>query len=94
MMFVEKVKVIGKLGKGVMAILLMHCTSIASNQLGKVILFVIIISAINMGCECIVLWLHYHQPQLILWSLVCDLYFFGTHSCHSVWLCWRLSMSW
>ena len=41
----------------------------------------------------IVLWLHY-QLHCILWSLVSDLYFTGSHSSLNVWLCLRLLMSW
>ena len=42
----------------------------------------------------IVLWLHYHHPQCILWSLVSDSYFSGSDSSLNVWLCLRLLMSW
>ena len=41
-------------------------------------------------------WLHYAttNSQLILWSLVSDEYFLGSHSFLNVWLCLRLLMSW
>ena len=37
---------------------------------------------------------HYYPYQIILWSLVSDLYFPGSHRNLNVWLCLRLLMSW